>query len=167
MSANAKTREEWIDEAIALEKKARWSDAAKARNEARRATTAPRPVAAGDATSAYEARRTRAELRRVAFHGITVGTVLEHRRWGKLEATCVYQGPRSWLFNGVSYTSIWAAAQAASQSLGKRSTAVNGWTFFGVEKQETDHKERWLVQQETESAKPLASVSRTRRGVQK
>lgn len=60
---------------------------------------------------------------------IAPGTTLHH---GAL--TCEYKLPGVFVYKDVVYGSISAAARAASKDLGLKSTRVNGWVFWGVDR---------------------------------
>lgn len=109
------TRAEHIAEAVAHERAARWSAAKKARAAAM--SCPPEPGAE--------------ELR--------PGTVLQHVRWGKVEAECAYVAEGDWRVNGISYPHLTAATKAAADALGKGARgnpAPN--RFWGLERQEQD-----------------------------
>lgn len=71
---------------------------------------------------------------RATRKGLVLGQVLTHERRGKVLAECTYVGYGDWRFDGKSYTSISAAANAAAEKLGMKSRTLNGWLFWGVEK---------------------------------
>lgn len=71
---------------------------------------------------------------RGAGRRLVPGATLKHIRRGEELARCVYQGPGRFVFNRKIYPSISAAANAAAKHLGLKSTTLNGWWFWGVEK---------------------------------
>lgn len=71
---------------------------------------------------------------RAERRGLVLGQILLHERRGKVLAECTYVGLGDWRYDGKSYTSISAAANAAAEALGMKSRTLNGWLFWGVEK---------------------------------
>lgn len=82
------------------------------------------------------ARRAAAEAMRVGARqsGLKAGTEFHHTQGGTVVASCVYEGPRAWRYNGKVYTSCSAAANAAAADLDLRSRSLNGWLFWGIER---------------------------------
>ena len=85
-----------------------------------------------------EARLAKAEAARAKRNGLKIGTTLSHICHGRVTATCLYRGPRDWVFAGESFTSVSGAAKAAAKSLGYTQTTTHGWVFFGIEKRPID-----------------------------
>jgi hypothetical protein len=64
---------------------------------------------------------------------VAPGTVLVHLgRRGDVLATCYVDEERRFVVDGRIYTSISAAALAASRALGNRAAGVNGKVFWGL-----------------------------------
>jgi hypothetical protein len=130
----AKSHQEHVADAIAHELAARWYEASKSWAAARRASGAETP-----------------ELK--------PGTVLEHKARGKVTATCLYEGPDAWVFDGTTYGSAYAAANAAARALGHKTTAdyggrggPSGWHFWGLKKRWEGARKEWRAgEEETET----------------
>lgn len=161
MSADvkSKTYREWVEVAMSLEKRARWSEAREAWDAARRQSKTakqrseaagkvaevgvraeaaapppavkapPRPTVTPPATAPPAAG---GENPRAARAGLKVGDIVQHRRSGR---ECVYLGDR-WSYGGREYTSPSDAANACAADLGMKSRSLNGWYFWGIEKRE-------------------------------
>jgi hypothetical protein len=119
-----KTQREWVSEAMKHESARRWSEASKAWDEATKTPAEHGPAKRGD--------------RRATSSGIAPGTVLRHRQWGKVTAECTFVAEGDVRFDGVSYTSLSEAANAAAAAQGKKSKTLNGWVYWGVDRQEQD-----------------------------
>jgi hypothetical protein len=64
---------------------------------------------------------------------LRVGAVLTHRTREGKEVTCTVTKD-GFKFGRQVFTSISAAANAASEKLGQQSRTLNGWVFWGVER---------------------------------
>jgi hypothetical protein len=64
---------------------------------------------------------------------LRVGAVLTHRTREGKEVTCTVVKD-GFKFGRQTFTSISAAANAASEKLGQQSRTLNGWVFWGVER---------------------------------
>lgn len=67
-----------------------------------------------------------------------------------MDALCTYRGERDWVYDGRSFPSASAAAQAAAKDLGMRSkpgkrggSPVNGLVFWGLKSRKDRDRERW------------------------
>jgi len=80
------------------------------------------------------------------------GTVLRHLNpTGKVLAEAEYRGEQDVVYAGRSYSSLSAAARAASQELGMAGVGVNGWRFWGLRRRRDDS---WLSRLEAQSELP-------------
>lgn len=85
------------------------------------------------AEAARESKRAAADKKVVhRMKDVEAGTKIEHTRRGKVLATCTYKGPREWVYDGETYTSASSAAVAAAKALKMKTTAYNGWVFWGI-----------------------------------
>lgn len=76
------------------------------------------------------------EAARAEHHGLRPGSVIRVVKAGTT-LECTWEGPRRWVFAGVVYKSITAAACAAMPLVGLKADrrGRNGWEFWGLEKQ--------------------------------
>ncbi len=144
-----KGSKEWVREALEHETALRWAEASRAwasaagaaQRESKsdavaRALGEKRSAAENRsrAVEAMEASKARGAARRARQANLKAGQVLQHRRWGRVLAECVYAGEGDFQYAGKSYPSISAAARAACLALGLYADGRNGWVFWGVEK---------------------------------
>ncbi len=142
-SVKKKTYRDHVNEAVALEGAAKWSEAAAAWDLARKAskTAKDRATAAGAAAAAKvrsEATAKGEPPPRKQRHEIAVGTVLEHKTRGVVTGTATCVAPGKFEVAGVVHDSINKAANALAAALGQKSSNLNGWLYFGLEKREQD-----------------------------
>ena len=119
-----KSKRECVIEALAHERAGRWSKASEAWAAAALAEGAPEPAKRG--------------ARREDATGIAPGTTLRHLKRGVVEAECTFVAEGDIVFAGTSYDSLSAAANAAAASLGRKSKTLNGWVYWGLDKQGLD-----------------------------
>jgi integrase len=117
-----KTHREWVDEALAHEGAARWSEASRAWAEARRAAKADTPTSPPD---------------------LAPGAIVQHVSRGEVLAECTYAGPGDWRYHGASYASPTAAANAAAAYMGKKTGRQSGWIFWGIRKRWEGARREW------------------------
>lgn len=67
--------------------------------------------------------------KRAAHDIFKPGTILEHAS-GSLIARCEFIAPNDVIYDHEHYTSLSAAAIAAAEDLGMKSTSLNGWKFW-------------------------------------
>ena len=115
---------ELMREALSHERRGRWSAAAAAIAAALTAPRPPEPAKRG--------------ARRSGPTGIAPGTILRHTKRGVVEAECVVVGEGDFRVGGVSYPDLSSAANAAAASLGRKSKTLNGWVYWGVDRQGLD-----------------------------
>lgn len=122
--------------ALSCERAARWSEAKRAWEEARRkagsGAGAPAggspptsPLASSD--SSYASR----ERVRARQNGLAIGTALR-RSSPSGDLVCVYEAERRFVYDGRVFTSLSGAAEAAGKDIGI--ATKNGWQFWGLEK---------------------------------
>lgn len=121
---NNKSKREHVIEALAHEKAGRWSLASAAWAAAALAEGAPEPAKRG--------------ARRGGSTGIAPGTVLRHMKRGAVEAECTYVAEGDIRFLDKSYPDLSTAANAAAASLGRKSKTLNGWVYWGIDRQGLD-----------------------------
>lgn len=120
-----RSQRECVIAALAHERAARWSEASKAWAEAARATAETGPAKRG-------ARPRRASS---SATGLAPGTVLQHVVRGVVESECTFMADGDVRYDGVSYGSLGAAANAAAAVLGRKSKTLNGWVYWGLDRQ--------------------------------
>lgn len=119
--------------AAKCEQRAEYTAAAKWREKATEARREAEALVAARRRDTSRADNDARELLTAANFDLKPGAVLEHRRLGRVLATCRYEGPRQWVYEGRVYESAYLAAHAAASALGKYSRP-SPWRFWGLEK---------------------------------